>query len=140
VGPYPENGAQRTLGVEDFLCLGLARRGGGRFPLFLSTYPFGVNGRLKTRINQSIDTVGLGASLSACPASILIDIPRRVFYFSKISIFLLHVCTYIRPCKYTPVLLPARLNVLAACICLYTPVLLPIRLSFWRQVGRKLGW
>jgi hypothetical protein len=42
--PYPENGAQRRLGAENFLCLGLARRGGGRFALSLSTYLFGVNG------------------------------------------------------------------------------------------------
>jgi hypothetical protein len=41
--------------VEDILCLGLARRGGGRFPLSLSTYPFGANGRLNENksINQS---------------------------------------------------------------------------------------
>jgi hypothetical protein len=44
--PYLENSAQRMLGVEDFLCLGLARRGGGRFPLFFVYIPylFGVNG------------------------------------------------------------------------------------------------
>ena len=42
--PHPENGAQRRLGAEDFLYVELARRGGGRFPLSLSTYPFGVSG------------------------------------------------------------------------------------------------
>jgi hypothetical protein len=36
--PYLENCAQRTLGAEDFLCLGFARRGGGRFPLFSFVY------------------------------------------------------------------------------------------------------
>jgi hypothetical protein len=35
-----------ALGAEDFLCLGLARRGGVRFPLSLSTYLFRVNGRI----------------------------------------------------------------------------------------------
>jgi hypothetical protein len=42
--PYLENGAQRRLGAEDFVCLGFARRDGGRFPLSVSTYLFGVNG------------------------------------------------------------------------------------------------
>jgi hypothetical protein len=30
---YHVRRTQHTLGAEDFLCLGLARRGGGRFPL-----------------------------------------------------------------------------------------------------------
>jgi hypothetical protein len=42
-----------ALGVESFLCSGLARRGGGQFPLSLSTYLFGVNGRINE--NKSIN-------------------------------------------------------------------------------------
>jgi hypothetical protein len=40
------------LGMEDFLCLGLARRG-GRFPLSLSPYLFGVNGRIDENKTKS---------------------------------------------------------------------------------------
>jgi hypothetical protein len=70
--PYPENGAQRRLGAEDFICLGFARRGGGRFPLSLSTYLFGVNGRInenKTNINKDAFALGvlLGKSSELTP-------------------------------------------------------------------------
>jgi hypothetical protein len=50
---------RHKLGAEDFLCLGFARRGGGRFLLFLSTYRFGVNRRInENKANkQTNDTV-----------------------------------------------------------------------------------
>jgi hypothetical protein len=59
--PYTDNGAQRRLGAEDFLSVGLARRRGDRFPFSLSTNLFGGQRTFKGEKEISKTTLNLVA-------------------------------------------------------------------------------